>query len=60
MQQFFKELEISGLEKQLILITSAQDDYEGLLNDITVKSPSVRFSISGRLDEKSNFKNVLL
>jgi len=59
-QQFFKELEISGLEKQLILITSAQDDYEGLLNDITVKSPSVRFSISGRLDEKSNFKNGLL
>jgi len=59
-QQFFKELEISGLEKQLILITSAQDDYEGLLSDITVKSPSVRFSISGRLDEKSNFKNGLL
>lgn len=61
MQQFFKELEISGLEKQLILITSAQDDYEGLLSDITVKSPSVRFfTILGRLDEKSNFKNGLL
>jgi hypothetical protein len=59
--QFLKELEISGLEKQLILNTSAQDGYEGLLSDITVKSPSVRFfTISCRLDEKSNFKDGVL